>query len=108
MQTVVTLENSNCSWCLNAMAERLRTRPLVHTVDVDAAAGRVVVEHDHDSPAALVVDIHDDLRGWVIAENGEAVMVDLAVHEESECRGSPRTLPTQAGSTRGPVMGEGL
>jgi hypothetical protein len=46
----------------------------------------LVVEHDHDDPAALIAEIHDDLRGWEQADNGERVMVDLDVHEESQCR----------------------
>ncbi len=71
---MVGLANSNCSWCLNFMAARLAARPLVRSVHLDASNGCVVVEHDHD-PAALVGEIHDDLRGWVAADTGEVVMV---------------------------------
>lgn len=100
MQTVVELDNSNCSWCLNMMATRLVARPLVRRVHLDARAGCLVVEHDHDDPAALVAEIHHDLRGWEAADNGEAVMVDLGVHEESECRWAPTTAEHQAGVER--------
>ena len=85
METVVELANSNCGWCLRVMSDRLLARPRVRRVHLNAAAGCLVVEHDHDDPAALVAGIHDDLRGWELADNGERVMVDLDVHEESEC-----------------------
>jgi hypothetical protein len=86
VQTIVQLANSNCIWCLNAMAHQLRARPLVRRVHLDASAGCLVVDHDHDDPGALVAGIEHDLRGWELAGNGEVVMVDLAVHEESRCR----------------------
>ena len=86
MRTVVELANSNCIWCLNAMAEEVRARPLVRHVQLSASAGCLVVDHEHDDPGALVAGIQHELRGWELADNGEAVMVDLAVHEESECR----------------------
>ncbi len=86
MRTVVQLANSNCPWCLRAMSDRLRARPLVRQVHLNSTAGCLVVDHDHDRPAGLVAEIHDHLRGWELADNGEAVMVDLDVHEESECR----------------------
>ncbi|MGH3849043.1 MAG: hypothetical protein ACRDRT_04960, partial [Pseudonocardiaceae bacterium] len=86
MRTVVQLANSNCPWCLSAMSDRLLARPLVRQVHVDSTAGCLVVDHDHDRPAELVAEIHDHLRGWELADNGEAVMVDLDVHEESDCR----------------------
>lgn len=86
MKTVIGLANSNCSFCLNAMAERLAERPLVNAVHVNASAGCLEVDHDHDDPEALVAKIHDDLRGCVTADNGEVVMVEIDVHEESLCR----------------------
>jgi hypothetical protein len=86
VRTIVQLANSNCGWCLRFMSDRLRARPLVRQVRVDSTAGCLVVDHDCDDPIALVAEIHDDLRGWELAANGEAVMVDLDVHEESECR----------------------
>ncbi len=86
MRTVVQLSNSSCPWCLRAWSDRLLARTLVRQVHVNSTAGCLVVDHDHDDPARLVAEIHDDLRGWEPADNGEAVMVDLDVHEESECR----------------------
>ncbi len=100
MRTIVGLANSNCSWCLNVMADRLAARPLVHAVHLDATSGCLVVDHDDDDPAVLVAEIHSNLRGWEMADNGEAVMVDLGVHEASACRRAA-TAPT---ATRG---GEG-
>ncbi len=101
MRTVVGLANTNCSWCLNAMADRLAARPLVGRVHVDSAAGCLVVDHDHDDPTALVAEIHDDLRGFEAADNGEMVMVDLDVHEESQCRLAP-ARPAHPGGTEQP------
>lgn len=86
MRTVVQLVNGNCVWCLNAMVNQLRARPLVRHVHLNASAGCLVVDHEHDDPGALIALIQHDLRGWELAGNGEAVMVDLAVHEESQCR----------------------
>lgn len=86
MRTVVQLANSNCTWCLNAMVDQLRARPLVRRVHLDASAGCLVVDHEHDDPGTLVAGIQHDLHGWELAENGEVVMVDLAIHEESQCR----------------------
>lgn len=91
MRTIVGLANSNCSWCLKVMEDRLAARPLVHAVHLDFTAGCLVVDHHDDDPAALVAEIHDDLRGWTLADNGEAVMVDLGVHEEDECRRAATT-----------------
>lgn len=105
MKTIIGLANSNCSWCLNAMAERLADRPLVNAVHVNAAAGCLEVDHDHDDPEALVVQIHDDLRGWVTADNGEAVMVDLDVHEETACR-LASSKPSDAGNVEESPQGE--
>lgn len=100
MRTVVQLANSNCTWCLRYVSDRLRARPLVRQVHLDSAAGCLVVEHDHDNPMALVAEIHDDLRGWELAANGEVVMVDLDVHEESECRWAAPLLESRDSSER--------
>jgi hypothetical protein len=85
MHTIVELGNSNCPWCVNAMIERLRARPLVREVRSSMAAGCLEVEHGYKVEAELVARIHDDLRGWVNADNGEAVMVQLDVHPEGQC-----------------------
>ena len=85
MRTVVELANSNCTWCRDAMIDHLMTRPLVRQVQVNSTTGCLVVDHDHDSPAALVAEVRDDLRGWVLAEDGEKVMVNLDAHEAADC-----------------------
>jgi hypothetical protein len=85
MRTVVDLTNNNCTWCQDAMIARLRARPLVRGVHVSTSAGCLVVDHDHDSPAALMAEVRDNLRGWELADNGERVMVNLDVHERGEC-----------------------
>jgi hypothetical protein len=73
MRTVIELANSNCTWCRDAMIDHPITRPLVRQVLVDSTTGCLVVDHDHDSPAALIAEVRDDLRGWVLAEDGEKV-----------------------------------
>ncbi|HET9731513.1 MAG TPA: hypothetical protein VFP54_02455 [Acidimicrobiales bacterium] len=85
MRTVVELGNSNCTLCRDAVIDHLMTRPLVRQVHPDSSAGCLVVEHDHDSPAALLAVIEDDLRGWELADNGERVMVRLEVFEGARC-----------------------
>jgi hypothetical protein len=85
MRTVVELANSNCTWCRDAMIDHLMTRPLVRQVQVNSATGCLVVDHDHDIPEALVAEVRDDLRGWVLAEDGEKVMVSLDAHEAADC-----------------------
>jgi len=89
MHTLVTLGNSNCPWCLNAMMERLRARPLVRDVRSNTTDGCLEIDHDYAEEADLVAGIHDDLRGWVTADNGEAVMVELDVHPVDQCRYAP-------------------
>jgi hypothetical protein len=85
MWTVVELGNSNCTLCRDAVIDHLITRPLVRQVHLNSTVGCLVVEHDHDSPAALLAVIQDDLRGWKLADNGERVMVKLEVHEGTGC-----------------------
>lgn len=86
MRTIVQLGNSNCGWCLKAMADHLRAQSLVHRVRLNQATGCLAVDHDFDDPSTLIVKIGGDVRGWELASNGEVVMVELDVHEESECR----------------------
>jgi ribosomal protein S18 acetylase RimI-like enzyme len=72
--------------------EHLRAQPLVREVRLNATAACLVVDHDLDNPAALIADIRPEMRGWELAENGEIVMVELDVHEESQCPWLGRAL----------------
>ena len=45
VRTIGQLGNSNCGWCLNAMADQLRARPIVGNVHLNASAGCLVVDH---------------------------------------------------------------
>ena len=85
-RTIVQLGNSNCTSCLNAMADHLRAHTLVRRVQLNQAAGCLVVDHDRDDVAAMIAEIAHDVRGWELAGNGEVVMVELDVHEELQCR----------------------
>jgi hypothetical protein len=42
MRTLVTLENSNCTWCHNAMLATLREKKGVHRVRSEFQRGRCV------------------------------------------------------------------
>lgn len=83
------------------MIGHLRVRPLVRAVHVSRSAGRLVVDHDHDSAAGLVAEIGDDLRGWELADNGERV-VTLDVHEQRAC-----PVPTAWRCEGGSKVGKG-
>lgn len=90
MRTVVDLGNSNCTWCRDAMIKHLMTRPLVRQVHLDGTAGCLMVDHDYDSAVALLATVGEDLRGWVLADNGERIMVEVGVHEATECERAGR------------------
>ena len=92
MRTLVELSNSNCPWCLNALLEELAGRERVTAVHSDASRGCLVVEHEHDDPAALLTVVRHDMRAVALADNGERVMVSVDAHEADRCRfRSPRT-----------------
>ena len=79
-------------------------RPLLagHPVVVfqlDATASRRVVDHDHDSPVALIDGILQVVRGWT-AGNGEA--------QWSTSRPLARANPSQACSTVSPTVRRGI
>lgn len=93
MRTVIELVDTNCTWCRDAMIEHLAIRPLVRGVHVNSTNGCLQVDHDHDSPAALMAEIRGDLRGWELADNGERIMVELAVHEVDHCPRSQGSTP---------------
>jgi hypothetical protein len=83
MQTVVELGYSNCPWCLDAMVDRLRSRPRVRDVKINTSVCCLDVFRDHDDAAAFLAAIGDVLRGSVDA--GEIVMVGLDPHIVSRC-----------------------
>jgi copper chaperone CopZ len=75
MRTLISVENANCSYCMNAVRDELLARPLVHHVEMSPRAGCLEVEHDHDDPSALVGLLRQSLHGWRVTDNGEVVMV---------------------------------
>lgn len=89
MQKLVQLANSNCPWCLNDMVERLRSRPGVRGVELDAAAGCLRVDYDKTDLVELVAEVRSDLRAWEQAANGEVVMVEVEAHPVASCRYHP-------------------
>jgi hypothetical protein len=89
VHTIIDLGNSNCSWCLSAMAEHLRANDLVGEVRINASTGCLEADHDFDDPASVIATITQNLRGSVQASNGESVLVALHPHVASECPWRP-------------------
>ena len=93
MHTIIDLGNSNCSWCLNALAEHLRANDLVGEVHTNASTGCLEVDHDLDDPTKVIAVIAQDLRGSIQASNGESVLVALDPHVATECPCGPGSSP---------------
>src|SRR5579875_3041376 len=87
MRMLVTLENSNCTWCHNAMLRTLREEMGVQRVLSDFSSGCVVIEHETDPDALLTLVTTAD-RAVAVAGNGEREMVPVAGHEAVACRKS--------------------
>lgn len=98
MRTFVTLENSNCTWCHNAMLRMLSEEMGVQRVLSDFSSGCVVIEHETDSDALLTLVTTAD-RAVAVAGNGEREMVPVAGHEAVACRKSKDIVggPTDEG-----------
>lgn len=84
MQTLLQLENGNCSFCHNKVVAELRKREHVASVHSDFSKGCLVIEHDED-PGALASLVTNTARAVEVAANGERVMVFVDAHEEQEC-----------------------
>ena len=92
MKTVITLENSNCTRCHNAMLGMLREKKGVRHVQSDFSSGCLVIEHD-DDPDGLLSLIRAADRSISVACNGEREMVPVDGHEADECRALKGTVP---------------
>ncbi len=84
-RTLIEFSGANCSWCLNTTLVHLRSHQSVRSARVREGAGCVEVDHDAGDLDELLTGLNADLRGWQKADNGERVMVNLRVHEESQC-----------------------
>lgn len=84
-RTVIEFKGANCSWCLNNTLSHLRSHRSVLSAHVREGTGCIEVDHDAGDADELLGGVHADLRGWQSADNGERVMVDLHVHESSDC-----------------------
>lgn len=85
MQTMIKVENANCTYCMNAVKDDLLARPRVHDVRMSATAGCVVVDHDHDDPSALIDLLRQSLHGWEVASNGEIISVNTTSKISEHC-----------------------
>ena len=88
-RTLIEFNGANCSWCLNRTLTHLRSHDSVLSARVREGTGCIEVDHDADDLDELLAGLHADLRGWQKADNGERVLVDLRVHEESQCSFRP-------------------
>lgn len=85
VRTLVTLENSNCTWCHNAMLATLREKDGVHRVRSELSSGCLIVDHEGEPDALLAVIATADLA-VAVAGNGEREMVGVDGHEAVACR----------------------
>lgn len=63
----------------------LLDHPLVHGVRMNAEAGCLEVDHDHDDVSALTGLLRQSLRGWEIAGNGETIMISATSEPSDGC-----------------------
>jgi hypothetical protein len=85
MRTLVTLENSNCTWRHNAMLTKLREKKGVHRVRSEFSSGCLIIEHEGEPDALLAVIATAD-RAVAVAGNGEREMVGVDGHKAVACR----------------------
>ncbi len=85
MRTIVTLENSNCIRCHNAMLATLREMKSVHSVRSEFSSGCLVIEHEGE-PDVLLAMIANADHAVAVAGNGEREMVRVNGQEVAACR----------------------
>lgn len=74
-----------CTYCMQDVRGALLARPLVHRVRMDAVAGCLEVDRDHDDPMVLTGLLRQSLRGWEIAGNGETIMISPTSEPSDGC-----------------------
>lgn len=87
---VIEFRGANCTWCLNTLLGHLRGCNSVVSATLHAGTGCIEVRADAADLDDLLAALEVDLRGWNQADNGERVMVQLAVHESQQCPFSPQ------------------
>ena len=104
MKTVVRIENTNCTYCVDDVRKALLAFPLVHTVEMSATTGCLDVEHDYEEVSAIIGLLRDSPLNWDIADNGEIVMVAATCESSGQCashanRNSDASAPPIAGTS---------
>lgn len=84
-RTVIEFSGANCVWCLNNTLAHLRSHESVLSARLQKGTACIEVDHDAGDLDELLAGLQADLRGWQRADNGERVIVDLQVHDSSEC-----------------------
>jgi hypothetical protein len=90
-RTLVILENSNCTWCHNAMLATLREKKGVHRVRSEFSSGCLIIEHENE-PDALLALIATAGHAVAVAGNGEREMVLVGGHEVRACQAATDIL----------------
>jgi hypothetical protein len=102
MRTLGTLENSNCTWCHNAMLATLRDRKGVHGMRLEFSSGCLIIEHEGEPDALLAVIATAD-RAVAVAGNGEREMVGVDGHEAAACRAEMEIVVAPPGEESHPL-----
>lgn len=85
MKTVVRIENTNCTYCLDDVRKVLLASPRVRTVEMGATTGCLDVEHDYEEVSAITGLLRDSPLNWDVADNGEIVMVAPTCESSGRC-----------------------
>ena len=103
MKTVVRIENTNCTYCVDDARKVLLESPLVHSVEMNAATGCLDVEHDFEGVSALTGLLRDAALNWEVADNGEIVMIASTCESSGRCARHPKGNPALSVPSAGPV-----
>ncbi len=85
MRTQLSVERSNCTFCIQNVVEALMERPRVERVQTSAVPACIVIDHNCDEVAALQGVIDRLLHGFEAASNGEIVMITTSAEVRSTC-----------------------
>lgn len=85
MHTSVKIDNSNCTFCVNATRTALLADPLVHEVLVDANAGRWEISHDVRDERAVLSVLQNSVHGWGVDVKGETEMLPIHLGPNDAC-----------------------
>ncbi len=100
-RTTIEFRKSNCAWCINNTAAELRSMTPVREVRLRPDVGCIEVDHEFADPRQLLDGVRRGLHRWVLADNGERMIVDVDAHPSAECPFRPAVRGGQVRSGRG-------